>query len=276
MELKMKLRFIVIVLFLFLLLSSIGFYLSQTTSNLEENKETLVFVHGAHLTRDSWFDVAKTLEIKGFKTLLVNLPGRNSSVNPNEITLNVSSKYLCETIKFISTPIVLVAHSQGGAISNNALSICPKKNIKSIIYIAAVSPSNGEKPFSLLNKADEFNYLKGINYDDSGWMVINNKSLFVNSFTNSESNAVRNKIIKSSVDEPAMIGEGIVSYDISYFAKINKFYIYTKFDNIISLASQKNITRNMNLKNSATLETGHLPMISSAKLLSNKIEGFLY
>ena len=244
--------------------------------NFSDKKEMLVFVHGAHLTADSWLSTAKILESAGFDVISVNLPGRNSSDNPNKITLNLSSQSLCDSIKHIDSPIVIIAHSQGGAVSNNAFSICPEKNIKSIIYIAAVAPVDGDTPYSLLSKVDEDNYFSGINYDDSsGWMIINNKDSFVSVFTNSESIAIKDKIMRQAVNEPAIIGEGVVHYDSEYFSKLNKFYIHTKFDKIISIESQKKITSKIDIERSAVLDTGHLPMISSPELLASEIEDIL-
>ena len=243
---------------------------------LSAKDEMLVFVHGAHLTSDAWFSTAKILKSVGFDSISVNLPGRNPSDNPNKVTLNLSSQALCDAIKNIDSPIILIAHSQGGAIANNAFSLCPKSNIKSIIYIAAVVPIDGDAAYSLLSKADESNYLKGINYDDgSGWMVINNKDSFVSVFTNSEAAAIKNTIMRQAVNEPAIIGEGVIHYNTDYFSTLNKFYIHTKFDKIISIESQEKIVSKTDLDRSITIDTGHLPMFSSPALLAREIENII-
>jgi len=190
--------------------------------------------------------------------------------------LDASSQALCDAIENVSAPITFIPHSQGGAIVNNALSICPMENIKNIIYIAAVAPANGDKPFSLLNSSDEENYFKGVSFDEkSGWMVVNNKDSFVSVFTNSASNEIARLISSQAVNEPAIIGDGVVSYEEEYFSKINKFYIYTKQDKIISLNSQKSITKKIDLKNHSTMDTGHLPMITSPLNLTIQIKAFL-
>jgi len=264
-----------------LVISSALFMISGCASNKDSNDvkpavNTLVFVHGAHLTSNAWSSVATLLETDGYNTIAVNLPGREQSANPNDITLDVSSQALCDAIKNVNAPITFVAHSQGGAVVNNALSICPIKNIKNIIYVAAVAPINGDKPFSLLNSSDEENYFKGVSFDEkSGWMVISDKDSFVSVFTNSTSNEVTSLVSSQAVNEPAIIGDGVVSYETEYSSKINKFYIYTKQDKIISLNSQKAITGEIDLKDSATIDTGHLPMISSPLKLVNKIKTFL-
>ena len=249
---------------------------NKDSDDLKSPENTLVFVHGAHLTSHAWSSVTNILEKDGYNTIAVNLPGREPSANPNEITLDVSSQALCNAIKNVNTPITFIPHSQGGAVVNNALSICPAENIKSIIYVASVAPTNGDKPFSLLNASDEENYFKGISFDEkSGWMTINNKDAFVSVFTNSTSNTVTSLIASQAVNEPAIIGEGIVSYEDEYFSKINRFYIYTKQDKIISLDSQKAISGKIHINNHVSIDTGHLPMISSPLQLVNKIKTFL-
>jgi len=245
-------------------------------NNAKSPVNTLVFVHGAHLTSHAWSSVIALLEKDGYNTIAVNLPGREQSVNPNEITLDASSQALCDAINDVNGPITFIAHSQGGAVVNNALSICPIKNIKNIIYVAAVAPTNGDKPFSLLNSSDEENYFKGVNFDEkSGWMLISDKDSFVSVFTNSTSNEVASLILSQAVNEPAIIGEGVVSYEEEYFSKINKFYIYTTQDKIISFSSQKAIAGQIELKNDVVIDTGHLPMISSPLKLASQIITFL-
>ncbi len=245
-------------------------------NNAKSPVNTLVFVHGAHLTSHAWSSVIALLEKDGYNTIAVNLPGREQSVNPNEITLDASSQALCDAINDVNGPITFIAHSQGGAVVNNALSICPIKNIKNIIYVAAVAPTNGDKPFSLLNSSDEENYFKGVNFDEkSGWMLISDKDSFVSVFTNSTSNEVASLILSQAVNEPAIIGEGVVSYEEEYFSKINKFYIYTTQDKVISFNSQKAIAGKIELKNDVVIDTGHLPMISSPLKLASQIITFL-
>ncbi len=249
---------------------------NKGSDNAQSPVSTLVFVHGAHLTSNAWSSVAAILERDGYNTIAVNLPGREPSANPNDITLDASSQALCDVIQNVNSPITFIPHSQGGAVVNNALSICPIENIKNIIYVAAVAPTNGDKPFSLLNPSDEDNYFKGVNFDEkSGWMMINNKDSFVSVFTSSTSNEVLSLISSQAVNEPAIIGEGVVSYEDDYFSKINKFYIYTKQDKIISLNSQKAIAGKVDLKNHAIIDTGHLPMISSPLKLASQIKTFL-
>jgi len=237
---------------------------------------TLVFVHGAHSTASVWTEVTEQLTQDGFTTHAVNLPGRTATENPNEITLDKSSQALCESIKDIDTKITFIAHSQGGAVVNNSLSICPTKQITNIIYLTAVAPLDGDTPYSLLSKADETHYLKGIQYDEkTGWMSITDRKAFASVFSNSQSQPVLEKLATMAVNEPAVIGEGVSHFDSARYAQINKSYIYTEFDKIISLASQKTIAKTVKPSQERVLETGHMPMISAPGKLVATLKSLL-
>lgn len=266
----MKSRSIFTMLLILNLFGCTNTFLSKEFSG---RNETFIFVHGAHLTSKSWLATSRIFKAQGFETVLVDLPGRTSLENPNEVTLNASSRALCESIQSVDSPIVLIAHSQGGAVANNAMSICPEKNIKGIVYVSAVVPLDGEKPYELLSKNDEDNYFKGVSYDDNtGWMVINDKDVFIDMFTSSGSLEVKREIMEQSVNEPAIIGEGVVHYDNEYYSRLDKFYIFAKFDKIISIESQKRIAGRIHLKNSTVLKSGHLPMLTSPEKLARAIE----
>jgi len=238
-------------------------------------KESIVFVHGAHLTSKVWSKVETIMSGYGYETISIDLPGRLLSSDPSEITLDKSTKALCAEIENIQSPIVIVAHSQGGAIANNSLSICPQENLESIVYVAAVAPLNGDTPFSRLSKVDEENYFKGVSYDESGWMIIDDLDKFTDVFTNSKSKIVKNEIISQVVNEPAVIGDGVVRYSLSEYSRLNKLYVYTRFDKVISLSSQKTISRSIGPNNEVILDSGHVPMITEPVKLSNEIDKFI-
>lgn len=241
-----------------------------------EKGPTVVFVHGAHLTASSWEKVEVGLKQKGFKSIAVNLPGRHDSVNPKKITLGTSAVALCEVVSQINKNVVYVAHSQAGAVVNHAMTLCPKVNVDRVIYLASVSPLNGEKPFDKLSKADEENYYKGVGYDEStGLMVINNKDAFVQEFSSEENSALKEEILSAAVSEPAYIAEGVVKLDVDKFNAIKKFYIFTENDQIISKTSQLAIAKRLTTAKTATIESGHVPMITHSEQLTMLVIDFL-
>jgi len=233
-----------------------------------KNESIMVFVHGAHLTSSSWQAVAETLDEKGYRSISVNLPGRQDYLSPRDVTLNSSAKYLCGEISHINKNVTFIAHSQGGAIVNHAQSICPQVKVDRIIYLASVSPMKGEKPFDHLSKQDEDNYFKGVSYNEaSGLMIIKNPDEFVQTFSSSNSIPVKKEVLKLSVNEPASIAEGVVQYDSETFSGIKKFYIFTEQDQIISKASQVKIEKQLTTLKTSSINSGHIPMITHPEKL---------
>ncbi len=246
----------------FYILLFAGLSLSNPALSITNDTIT-VFVHGAHLTADSWQEVELGLNKKGYQSMAVNLPGRKDSINPKGITLDSSAKYLCDAINPLNKKVVFVTHSQGGAVVNHAQSICPTVEVDRIIYLASVSPLRGEKPFDKLSKEDETNYYKGVAYDEaSGLMIIKNKDAFIESFSSNNNPLQRESILNFSVSEPAYIADGIVENDSEKFLAIKKFYIFTQRDQIITMASQINIQKQLKTIKTSTIDSGHIPMIT--------------
>ena len=254
---KTPLKRITLYILTFVCLSICNLALSSTKNSI------IVFVHGAHLTAASWDKVGKSLDEKGYRSISVNLPGRQDYLNPKDVTLNSSAKYLCSAVSHINQSITFIAHSQGGAIVNHAQSICPEVKVNRIIYLASVSPLQGEKPFDRLSKEDETNYFKGVIYNENnGLMVINDKTAFAKVFSSSNNASTIKHVLKLSVNEPASIAEGVVEQDSELYSHIKKFYIFTEHDKIISKASQLKIEDSLNTIKTSSIDSGHIPMIT--------------
>lgn len=244
--------------------------------NDAQGPAAVVLLHGAHLTAGSWGAVKDTLSHNGLNVVAVDLPGRKDAVPHRQITLTTSSRSLCDLFTKLQGNITVVAHSQAGAIVNHASSICPSTNIQKIIYLAAVVPASGEKPFEKLSKEDETRYLNAVAYDaHTESMKIFDQSIFWRSFGVDPSATHVGDLKDQSVDEPAAIGEGLVELDSESFSKPKKFYIFTKKDQIISLPSQRLISAELDLADSAVIDSGHAPMITNPKEVAAAIMHFV-
>ncbi len=144
------------------------------------------------------------------------------------------------------------------------------------MYVAAVAPLDGTKPYSLLSEEDEKNYFSGVNFDEkSDWMVIDNEDNFANTFASKPTSKQTQDLLRYAVNEPAISGEGIVSYSAEDYARIDKYYVFTTLDKIIPLESQKTIAAKIDLVDEVELATGHTPMVTNPEDLANAIEGFI-
>ncbi|AGZ40663.1 alpha/beta fold hydrolase [Actinoplanes friuliensis] len=96
-------------------------------------KPTVVLVHGAFADASGWNDVARSLRHDGYPVIAPANPLRSVSAD---------SAYLASILATLSGPLVLVAHSYGGMVITNAALGNP--NVRSLVYIAAFAPDQGE------------------------------------------------------------------------------------------------------------------------------------
>ncbi len=94
---------------------------------------TIVFVHGGWADSSSWNQEITNLERLGYPVIAPANPLRD---------LASDSAYIRSVLQTISGPIVLVAHSYGGAVITNAAVGVP--NVKALVFIAAFAPDKGE------------------------------------------------------------------------------------------------------------------------------------
>ncbi|WP_086666502.1 alpha/beta fold hydrolase [Lentzea kentuckyensis] len=104
-------------------------------------KPTIVLVHGAFADASSWNGVVERLQHKGFRVVAVANPLRSLTGDAN---------YLRKVLATIEGPIILAGHSYGGMVASQAALGNP--NVKSLVYVAAFAPEQGESALDLSNK----------------------------------------------------------------------------------------------------------------------------
>lgn len=114
---------------------------SEETEKPGAKKPTIVLVHGAFADASSWNGVVERLQRKGFPVVAVANPLRS---------LTGDASYLRKVLASIDGPIVLAGHSYGGMVQSEAALGNP--NVKSLVYVAAFAPGQGESALELSNK----------------------------------------------------------------------------------------------------------------------------
>jgi pimeloyl-ACP methyl ester carboxylesterase len=102
-------------------------------------KPTVVLVHGAWADSSSWTGVIERLQRAGYPVRAVYNPLRG---------LANDSAVLAGFLSTIPGPVVLVAHSYGGAVISNGAAASP--NVKALVYVDAFVPDVGESVLQLL------------------------------------------------------------------------------------------------------------------------------
>jgi pimeloyl-ACP methyl ester carboxylesterase len=115
--------------------------LSETTS-----RPVLVLVHGAWLGAWSWEKVQAHLTARGFEVQTVDLPSVADLGGPR-FGLHDDAALVRDRIKEIGRPVVVVAHSYGGAVASQGAA--GLANVRHIVYVCAFRLDIGESLIQL-------------------------------------------------------------------------------------------------------------------------------
>jgi pimeloyl-ACP methyl ester carboxylesterase len=95
------------------------------------SRATIVLVHGAWADGSSWSLVIRPLQERGYKVIAAPIP---------LTTLSDDVKALTRVLQRTSGDLVLGAHAYAGAV----ISACHDPRVKSLVYICALTPAEGE------------------------------------------------------------------------------------------------------------------------------------
>ncbi|WP_243060319.1 alpha/beta fold hydrolase [Nocardioides sp. SR21] len=113
---------------------------SPAHAGAPEPRPTIVFVHGAWADSSGWSAELQSMREEGYDAIAVANPLRG---------LTSDAAYVRSVLETIEGPIVLVAHSYGGAVISAAATGLP--NVEALVYVAAFVPDEGE-PVGLLTQ----------------------------------------------------------------------------------------------------------------------------
>jgi pimeloyl-ACP methyl ester carboxylesterase len=104
-------------------------------------KPTIVLVHGAFAESSSWNPVIDALESTGQRVIAAANPLRSVEGDATSVA---------DLVRTIEGPVVLVAHSYGGAVMSNVPA--DAGDITALVYVNGFAPDAGESCFSLAGK----------------------------------------------------------------------------------------------------------------------------
>ena len=229
---------------------------------------TYVLVHGALFTGNVWQDLEHYLKAHGAKTVVVNVPGRNhDGVKPEAATLELAAKKVCAAVRAQKGPVILVGHSQGGAIITQSSDECGRA-VKALVYVAAVAPQSGESAFQALSAHDNANFDACATFNPLTESYEVYREGPIREYFMADVSAEKAKAASGNmVSEPAMIGSVKLHFNEDQFRKIPKYYIETRDDKIIAWDTQKKIEAEWKWKKRFTMNTSHAPFLSQPDVL---------
>lgn len=126
---------------LFATIAAVGLALCGSMTRADNERPTIVLVHGAFADASSWNGVVKILEADGYPVVAAANPLRS---------VKGDASYVGGIVDSIKTPVVLVGHSYGGLVISDAAN--GRANVKSLVFVAAFAPEEGETGLGLSGK----------------------------------------------------------------------------------------------------------------------------
>jgi pimeloyl-ACP methyl ester carboxylesterase len=127
--------------------------------------KNIILVHGAWADGSSWEKVIPRLQERGFHVTAVQL-----SLASFEGDVAITKR----AIALADGPVLLVAHSYGGAVISEAGND-PK--VAGLVFVAAFAPDTGESSFSLLQQVPATPIMNEIREDDAGFLKLTEKGI---------------------------------------------------------------------------------------------------
>ena len=112
------------------------------------SQPTIVIIHGAFADASSWNRVIEELQHQGYDVIAPPNPLRG---------VRSDSAYIASLIDQIEGPVLLVAHSYGGAVISNAATNA--SNVVGLVYVAALIPEENERLAEVQSKDSILNPL---------------------------------------------------------------------------------------------------------------------
>lgn len=232
----------------------------QNQSSKDEDKPTIVLVHGAFADGSSWNKVIPILQAKGYKTIAVQNP---------LTSLNDDVAFVERALAEVTGKVVLVGHSWGGVVITQAGN---NDKVKSLVYVAAYAPGEGQSIESISKDAFEVRKLPNV----PGLA----DPIITDGYIRLKDDAVINHFAQDlSLGEAKLIAAGQGRFHVSTIAaKVSNpawknkpsFFIVSDNDHIISPQVEAEMAKNIHAT-TFHLPTSHVAMLSKPEEVAKVI-----
>jgi len=235
-------------------------------------KPPIVLVHGAFENAQVWGHVTAKLEKDGYKIVTVDLPGRpGNPMTPDKVSLDLYRDTVIKALGTTNRPAVVVGHSFGGIVISAAAEQAPKK-VKTLVYLAAYLPHDGDSLVSMAQQDHDAKIGPHLQIQKDKGIASIEYSARADLFANGAPDGLRKAIPDLILDEPLAPLATPVKVTSANFGKVDKAYIHTAFDQVISPAFQAQMVAGTPVRVQYTLQTGHTPFLIDPDGLANAIE----
>jgi len=233
---------------------------TKPTAHVAQN---YVLVHGAWQAPYVWDSVKTTLIKEGNNVTVVELPGHGDDKTPiSQITLNLYTTTVLNAIAPINGKVILVGHSLGGMIISSVAEQIPTK-IEKLVYLSAYLPASGQSLLSLAQTdagsslGDSVNNVPILGIDPVNGILDVLHTQIVNVFIQDGSTNAQNLVLQNYRVEPLAPFATPVTLTAANFGSVEKVYIKTLQDHVVSPTLQDRMIAAANVKTVYQLNTSH-------------------
>ncbi len=246
--------------------------LAFSANAIAAEKPPIVLVHGAFENAQVWGHVTAKLEADGYKVVAVDLPGRpGAPAAPDKVSLDLYRDTVITALGKFHRPAVVVGHSFGGIVIADVAEKAPKK-IKTLVFVAAYLPQDGDSLVSMANKDADAKIGPHLQIDKEKGIASIEYSARADLFANGGPEGLRKAIPDLILDEPVGPLATPVHVTDAHFGQVDKVYIHTAIDQVISPSFQAKMVAATPVRAEYTLQTGHTPFLTDPDGLANAIE----
>lgn len=240
---------------------------SPMNTNVKTN--TYVLVHGAWQAPYVWETVEADLVKKGNKVIVVELPGHGKDTTPTyALSLDAYRDKVVEAINKTNGKVILVGHSMGGMVITSVAEKIPDR-ISKLVYIGAFVPANGQALGELAMR-DPGSKLGPSLSQSADKLTLNvNPADLINLFIADGTTADKEKVMANYRPEPAIPFGNPVILTKERFGAVEKVYIKTMNDVVISPAFQDQIIAIAGIKTVYQVNTSHSPFLAQPKAVAD-------
>jgi pimeloyl-ACP methyl ester carboxylesterase len=255
-------------------LLSVGAIITTAVSCANNEKEPgvapqiYVLVHGAWQAPYVWDSVQADLVKNGNKVIVVKLPGHGSdTTDPHRLTLDAYRDEVINAIAEADSNVILVGHSMGGMVITSVAEKIPNK-IRKLVYIGAFLPATGQA-LTDLAYSDPGSQLGPLLIPSADQLTLDVKhDSLTYLFINDGSPAVKDLVLTNYRAEPAIPFANKVTLTNEGFGSVDKIYIKTLKDVVISPALQDRMIAAAGIKTVYTVNTSHSPFLAEPHTVS--------
>jgi len=242
--------------------------LASENSTDESKSQTFVLVHGAWQAPYVWDAVKADLVSKGNKVIVVELPGHGSDNTATyTLSLDVYRDKVIDAILKEEDKVILVGHSMGGMVITHVAEKIPSK-ISTLVYIGAFLPASGQA-LTDLAFSDPDSKLGPLLISSADQLTLDVKRDSLTSlFINDGAEAEKEKVLTNYRAEPAIPFTNKVTLTNEHFGAVQKVYIKTLQDIVISPSLQDRMIAAAGIKTIYEVNTSHSPFLSQPHAVS--------